>query len=71
MFSFQCPNHGTEVLIWPGDIEGVVNGADGVGMVFHCSCGYRGLLVERTDGGEVVVGLPTEASPQHEVPQRA
>jgi hypothetical protein len=57
MFTFNCPTHGTKVLVWPSDIDGVVNGADGIGMVFHCSCGFRGMLVEHRDRGEVVVPL--------------
>ncbi len=61
MFSFRCPSHGTEVLVWPSDIDEVVNAPDGIGIVFHCSCGYRGMLIEHRDGGEIVVSLGGEA----------
>lgn len=44
MFSFMCPRHGAEVLVWPSDIDGIRNTPDGVDVHFHCSCGFRGVL---------------------------
>lgn len=61
MFAFHCPRHDARVLIWPSDVEEVINGNGGVGAVFHCSCGYRGLLVESTGGREVIVELDERA----------
>jgi hypothetical protein len=49
MFSFQCPRHGAEVLIWPSDVDAVVNTPDGIDTYFHCGCGFRGVL--RTGAG--------------------
>lgn len=57
MFAFNCPNHQSRVLIWSSDIEGVVNSGAGLGMAFHCSCGYRGLLIEGAGVPEVIVPL--------------
>jgi hypothetical protein len=49
MFSFSCPRHGAEVLIWSSDIDDIVNTADGIDVHFHCSCGFRAVL--RTGAG--------------------
>ncbi|HSK90352.1 MAG TPA: hypothetical protein VK875_03475 [Euzebyales bacterium] len=49
MFSFTCPRHGAEVMIWTSDIDGIRNTADGIEVHFHCSCGFRGVL--RTGAG--------------------
>lgn len=59
MFAFHCPRHDARVLVWASDIDGIMNTAEGVGMTFHCSCGYRGILVERPGAPEVVVPLDT------------
>jgi hypothetical protein len=61
MFAFHCPRHEARVLVWPSDVEDVINGERGVGVVFHCSCGYRGLLLESASGAEVVFGLDEQA----------
>lgn len=61
MFAFHCPRHETRRLVWASDVEGVVNGAEGLGVVFHCSCGFHGLLVTPHDGGpERIVELGAE-----------
>lgn len=49
MFSFSCPQHGSDVMIWPSDIDDIVNSPDGIDMHFHCSCGFRAVL--RTGAG--------------------
>jgi hypothetical protein len=49
MFSFWCPRQRANVLIWPSDIDGIVNTADGIHVQFHCGCGFRGVL--RTGAG--------------------
>lgn len=57
MFAFHCPRHGSRRLVWSSDVEQVVDTPEGVGMVFHCSCGFRGLLIEHTGRPEVIVPL--------------
>lgn len=49
MFSFHCPWHDAVVLIWPSDIDGITNTADGIDVDFHCGCGFHGVL--RTGAG--------------------
>ena len=49
MFAFWCPRHRTDVLVWPSDIDGIVNTVDGICVRFHCGCGFRGVL--RTGAG--------------------
>lgn len=49
MFSFVCPQHGTEVMIWSSDIDEIVNTPNGIDVRFHCSCGFRAVL--RTGAG--------------------
>lgn len=44
MFVFHCPRHQADVLIWPSDIDGIDNTADGIDVHFHCGCGMRGVL---------------------------
>ena len=57
MFAFHCPRHGARVLVWTSQVETAVNGPDGVGLVFHCSCGYRGMLITGATGSDTVVPL--------------
>ena len=55
MFAFHCPREDARVLVWPSDLEGVVDVAGSPGLVFRCGCGWRGVLIEGER--EVIVGL--------------
>lgn len=43
MFSVFCPVHGAEVLIWTSGIDAIRNTPQGIEVVYHCTCGYRGV----------------------------
>ena len=60
MFAFHCPRHDARVLVWSSDVECIVSVAGGTGLVFHCSCGYRGLLIERPGDAEIIVPLDAD-----------
>lgn len=55
MFAFHCPREDARVLVWPSDVDGVVDVAGRPGMTFRCGCGWRGVLIEGEH--EVIVGL--------------
>ena len=61
MFAFHCPRHEARRLVWSSDVEQVVSTSEGVGMVFHCSCGFRGMLIEQAGNPEVIVPLDENA----------
>lgn len=42
MFSADCPQHGSAVLLGPGNIEGLHNTTRGITIRYRCYCGYRG-----------------------------
>jgi hypothetical protein len=42
MFSVHCSQHGAEVLLGPGNIERVINGAGRIEVRWRCHCGHRG-----------------------------
>ena len=44
VFSAYCPDHGSAVLMGPGNIEGLHNTTHGITIRFRCHCGYRGTL---------------------------
>lgn len=50
MFSFHCPRHDAEVIVWPSDIDRIVNTPEGIDVHFHCGCGFRAVL--RTGAGQ-------------------
>jgi hypothetical protein len=57
MFTFQCPRHGAEVLIWSSDIDDIVNTSEGIDVHFHCGCGFRGVLRTGTGVRERVLAV--------------
>lgn len=59
MFSVYCPGHRDIVLIWTSGIEQTVNTPEGIGVRYHCTCGYRGVLTgRRSQGGSRAAGRP-------------
>ncbi len=42
MFSVQCPDHGSEVLLSERRIRSIVPTAAGLRMEWECWCGHRG-----------------------------
>ena len=62
MFSFWCPRHRSEVLIWPSDIDGIVNTPDGIDLHFHCSCGFQGVLCTGAGRTEQIVAAGAEGT---------
>lgn len=61
MFSFTCPRHGAEVMIWTSDIDEIVNTPEGIDVLFHCSCGLRAVLQTGAGRSEKVVPLTLAA----------
>jgi hypothetical protein len=45
MFTVFCPTHDAEVLIWTSGIDAIRNTPRGIEVVYHCTCGHRGLWV--------------------------
>lgn len=43
MFDVYCPDHGSRVLLFSGDIEAMLNTQEGVEVHYRCPCGYRGV----------------------------
>ncbi len=43
MFTVYCARHGARTLIFPSSIDLVENGADGIRVHYHCTCGERGV----------------------------
>jgi hypothetical protein len=43
MFVVYCPRHRSQVLLFPDNIEALINEPDGIDMHWRCSCGEFGL----------------------------
>lgn len=49
MMDVWCDGCGARVLLWPSDLEGIVNTPDGAIVAYRCAAGHRGAeLIERT-----------------------
>lgn len=66
-FAVQCPGHGSSVLMFEHNIQGVVNTPTGIDVHYRCPCGHRGVWhtgrrrggvagANRTDGATMPVG---------------
>lgn len=47
MFSVNCPQRGTRVLLGLSDIRGIDNTEFGVRVHYTCSCGHQGVWLPR------------------------
>jgi hypothetical protein len=45
MFTIWCPQHESITLIWPSNVDAVVNTADGIEVHVHCTCGHREVIL--------------------------
>ena len=64
MFDVYCPEHGSRILLFAGDIEMIRNTEKGVEVHYRCTCGYRGVwLTGRTRGGPGVAGDNRDKDP--------
>lgn len=45
MFTIHCPRHGGRALIWPSNIDAIVNTPQGIEVAYHCTCGAPGVWV--------------------------
>jgi hypothetical protein len=43
MFVVYCPRHRSRVLLFPDNIEELINQPEGIDMHWRCSCGESGL----------------------------
>ena len=43
MFSVDCPQHGTTVLLGISDITQIENTASGIRVHYECTCGHKGV----------------------------
>ena len=43
MFAVYCPRHGTRVLLFEDNIEGLINHSAGVRLHWRCTCGQAGV----------------------------
>jgi len=51
MFSVECPRHGGRVLLFPDNIETLVNTVSAIEIHWRCTCGEAGVkIVARSDG---------------------
>ncbi|HSK92231.1 MAG TPA: hypothetical protein VK875_13070 [Euzebyales bacterium] len=42
MIDVWCDGCGARVLLWPGDLKGIVNTADGPIVAYRCGAGHEG-----------------------------
>lgn len=51
MMAVWCDDCGAQTLLWPSDIRGIVNTADGAIVAYRCGAGHDGAtLVARSAG---------------------
>lgn len=43
MFSVECPQHGTMILLGISDIDLIENTARGIRVHYTCTCGHHGV----------------------------
>lgn len=52
MMAVWCEDCGARVLLWPSDLRGIVNTADGAIVAYRCGSGHDGAtLVRRQSDG--------------------
>lgn len=55
MFTVDCPIRAATVLVWPSQLIGITNTAEGLELHFRCSCRQPAVLVTgRRAAGEVL-----------------
>jgi len=51
MFSVECPRHGGRVLLFPDNIEMLVNTVSAIEIHWRCTCGEAGVKTLARSGG--------------------
>jgi hypothetical protein len=51
MFSVECPRHGGRVLLFPDNIEMLVNTVSAIEIHWRCTCGEAGVQILARSGG--------------------
>jgi hypothetical protein len=60
MMAVWCEGCGAEVLLWPTDIKGIVNTAEGAIVAYRCGSGHDGATLIRRWGA--APGVPSVAA---------
>ncbi len=61
MFTVYCPSHCRRVLLFPDNIEALINHPDGIDLHWRCTCGQTG--VEHMGPASEVVSAARRAGP--------
>lgn len=60
MMTVWCEQCAAQVLLWPGDLKGIVNTAEGAIVAYRCGSGHDGAtLVRRQTAASHVRSLAT------------